>query len=401
MFGRRQLVNFAVFSFMCNFLYLATPNVNASETQTSNSSKCSETPNNSKWKQIPDCRDFTPLKTNIGKDPLPYRENTDNSLIAIEGKEFPSDVNFQVLTPNQCTNPRLLVNPAFIDRGTNYLLFQTQRVGICQIQVTSKSESDGILLEFPVESWPVSVIPSPSIEFKKSPNLEVIQYGEYIQLDVLGFSYPASRYALNKLVPVQLKIVTPAICEIDATLKLKAIGTGAACEITLQTPGFAFGSRIFRSLERKVSIFFSKSSAQIEAEKKADKEKNVAIAKKLKEDEKLCSASDQKRLRNSYQAIRDSNKRYSDLAAKFKKASYLLQNGGKDQTIILSPFEFSDLLKSFPVLANTRSVPLYIYVSILEGAMIGENNNFKRAQKLANSSYQKASAGCKKVVGKP
>ena len=393
-------VRIVLVSLIFNSLLYITPAAQAAESQTSNSLKCSEALNTSPWKQIPECREFTPLKSTVGKDPLPYRENSDNSLIAIEGKKFPFDAKFEVLTPNQCANPRLLVSANFIDRGINYLLFQTLKSGMCQIRMTSISEPAVVLFELPVESWPTSIVFPPSIEFKKLPNLETIQIGETIQLSDLKFSYSGSRYDLGRLVPVELRLETPLVCSVDALLKLKAIAPGA-CEVSLQTPAFAFGSRIYKSIDRRISVFQSKSLEQVQAEVKAKKENQAAIAKKRAEDNKLCSPSNQSKLRSSYRALLDSNKRFSDLYLKHQKMSYLLRNGNKDQEIMLPLSEFPELLGSFPVRANTRNVPLFIYVAILEGAMSGERKINEQAQRIANSAYQKASPGCKKVVGKP
>jgi hypothetical protein len=58
-------------------------------------------------------------------------------------------------------------------------------------------------------------------------------------------------------------------------------------------------------------------------------------------------------------------------------------------------------LAGYPVLGNSRQVPIFVYQAILQGALIGENKNYQSAFAIANLAYSKASAGCKKVIGKP
>jgi hypothetical protein len=114
-----------------------------------------------------------------------------------------------------------------------------------------------------------------------------------------------------------------------------------------------------------------------------------------------CNPSDQSRLRNSYSPVVASNRRLSELRSKLNRVNYLISQVGKNGPIQLPPSEYADLLAGYPVLANSRQVPISIYQAILQGSIIGEGKNYQEALTLATSAYSKASAGCKNVVGKP
>lgn len=180
------------------------------------------------------------------------------------------------------------------------------------------------------------------------------------------------------------------------------------CVIKFAWPEFAFGSRIYKSGYSEFLLFTVKSEAELAQDAENQKyerllsaEKTKQTAEKAKQDAKICKPSDQSRLRNAYAQVNASNNRAAEIRNKLGRVDYLISQVGKNSPIQLSPSEYPDLLAGYPVLSNSRKVPIFVYQAILQGALIGEKKNYQIAFAIANLAYSKASAGCKKVVGKP
>jgi hypothetical protein len=209
------------------------------------------------------------------------------------------------------------------------------------------------------------------------------------------------------MAPLYFSINNESACSVDANLLVLAKSSGE-CAITIGWPDFAFGSRVYSASSSEFVLFTVKSIAELaqdaeklKYERQLSAEKAKQAAEKAKQAAKLCKPSDQSRLRNAYAPVKASNERAEALRSKLDRVNYLISQVGKNGPIQLPPSEYSDLLAGYPVLGNSRQVPIFVYQAILQGALIGENKNYQSAFAIANLAYSKTSAGCKKVIGKP
>jgi hypothetical protein len=255
-------------------------------------------------------------------------------------------------------------------------------------------------VQMPISSWSVSTLRAPTVSGNNLSNRGILQVGNSIQLSNLKFNYSGSTFNVGLIAPLHFTIKNENVCSSDANFLISAKSSGE-CEITFRWPDFAFGSRVFNSGSSNFLLFTVKSASEIAQAAEQAKFERLALAEKAKREAKLCKPTDQSRLRNAYAPVVASNNRASAIRSKLDRVNYLIGQVGKNSPIQLPPSEYADLLAGYPVLANSRQVPIFVYQAILQGAFLGEGKNYQSAFALANLAYSKASAGCKKVVGKP
>ena len=372
--------------------------------------KCTPLPSGKPVIQIPACSAFAPLPSGqsilVANDPLTYREQTPNSVIALQGLIEKEITSVEVLTDNFCHSPKILTGFKWVDKSKVYLSITTGSEGMCRLKVTTNL---GMVYEvqMPVSSWAVSVMRPPTILGNGLSNQGILKVGNSIQLSNLSFNYSGSTFNVGQVTPLYFSIKNENVCSVDENFLVLAKSSGQ-CVITIGWPEFAFGSRVYSSGSSEFALFTVKSNAELaqdaeklKYERQLSAEKAKQAAEKAKQDAKLCKPSDQSRLRNAYAPVTATINITEVLRSKFDRVNYLISQVGKNSSIQLPPSEYSDLLAGYPVLANSRQVPIYVYQAILQGALIGENKNYQSALARANLAYSKASAGCKKVIGKP
>lgn len=160
-----------------------------------------------------------------------------------------------------------------------------------------------------------------------------------------------------------------------------------------------FGKTVYRTAAQSAAA--AKNKKATPTPKPTTTKPTPAKTEKATQDATLCTPSDQSRLRNAYAPVEASRSRTEALRSKLDRVNNLINQLGKNGPIQLPPSEYSDLLAGYPVLGNSRQVPIFVYQAILQGALIGENKNYQSALAIANLAYSKTSAGCKKVIGKP
>jgi hypothetical protein len=375
-----------------------------------NANKCVASKSGEPISQIPTCSGFAPLPSGqsilVANDPLTYQEQTPNSVIALQGLSENEVTSVASLTSEFCNSPSVLSGFNWVDKSKMYLSVTTGSEGMCRLKVTTTL---GAVFEvqMPVSSWSVSTMRPPTISGNNLSNRGILPVGKSIQLSNLSFNYSGSTFKVGQVAPLYFDVKNENTCSVDANFLVLAKSSGE-CVIIIGWPEFAFGSRVYSSSSNEYVLFTVKSSAELaqDAEKiKQDAEKakseRLALAEKAKQNAKLCKPSDQSRLRNSYAPLMASNKRSSELRSKLSRVDYLIGQVGKNGPIQLPPSEYADLLAGYPVLANSRQVPVFVYQAILQGSIIGEKKNYQSAFAIANLAYSKASAGCKKVIGKP
>ena len=360
--------------------------------------------------QIPACSDFAPLPTGqsaiVANDPLTYRENTPNSVIALQGLTEKEVISVETMTTEFCDSPKALSGFNWVDKSKVYLSVTTGSEGMCRLKVTT-TLGTVYEVQMPVSSWSVSVMRPPTISGTNLSNRGILQVGKSIQISKLSFNYSGSSFQVGLVAPLYFNIKNENVCSVDANFLVVAKSSGE-CAIEFGWPEFAFGSRVYNSNTLKFVLFTVKSDTELAQDadilkykKLAAAEKAKQDAEKAKQDAKLCKPSDQSRLKNAYVPVKASNSRADALRDKLGRVDYLIGQVGKNGPIQLPPSEYADLLAGYPVLANSRQVPIFVYQAILQGALIGEKKNYESAFAIANLAYSKASAGCKKVIGKP
>ena len=189
---------------------------------------------------------------------------------------------------------------------------------------------------------------------------------------------------------------TPWVTQAVEVIKETFGGVGP-CAFLKAIPDF--GKTVYRTAAQSAAA--AKNKKATPTPKPTPAKPTPAKTEKAEQGGTLCTSSDQSRLRNAYAPVIASTSRAEALMGKLGRVDYLISQVGKNGPIQLPPSEYSDLLAGYPVLANSRQVPIYVYQAILQGALIGENKNYQSALTRANLAYSKASAGCKKAVGKP
>ena len=368
-----------------------------------NARKCAPQISGLPVNQIPACSDFAPLPTGqsaiVANDPLTYRENTPNSVIALQGLTEKEVISVETMTTEFCDSPKALSGFNWVDKSKVYLSVTTGSEGMCRLKVKT-TLGTVYEVQMPVSSWSVSVMRPPSISGINLTNSGVLPAGKSIQLSKLSFNYSGSSFQVGLVAPLYFSIKNETVCSVDENFRVLAKSAGE-CVIELRWPEFAFGSRIYSSSWGAYVLFTVKSAAEIDQDAENLKYKMQAAAEKARQDAKLCKPSDQSRLKNAYAPMKASNNRSDVLRSKLGRVDYLISQVGKNGSIQLPPSEYADLLAGYPVLANSRQVPIFVYQAILQGALLGEKKNYQSAFALANLAYSKASAGCKKVIGKP
>jgi len=357
--------------------------------------------------QIPSCQTFTKLTkpgatVAIGNDPVPYQENTAGAVFAITGFQSGGTWMTTSKTPTVCTNPKFLELPNPSDPKIAHFSFETKSKGMCKIDVIYElnGASESLVVQTPIESWN---LPVSSYTVKGAISKGVVSVGAVLNSPSPTFYYPGSSYDLKQVAPTYLKIESPSTCRFQTEIEIKSIGVGD-CVLSLNWPAFQFGSRNFRTGNFKFTFFKSevpltaaeKSRQKSEAEARAKVE-----AQARSRDNKLCPSKLQNALKNSYAPLIASNKRAFEIREKLSRVNYLESQVGNKGSIQLPPNEYSSLLSGYPVLANSRQVPFFVYKAILQGSLLGEKKNYQLAFASANLAYSKATAGCKQVVGKP
>ena len=189
---------------------------------------------------------------------------------------------------------------------------------------------------------------------------------------------------------------TPWVTQAVEVIKETFGGVGP-CAFLKAIPDF--GKTIYRTAAQSAAA--AKNKKATPTPKPTTPKPTPAKTEKATTDAVLCNPSDQSRLRNAYAPVEASNNRWWSIKSKLDRVNYLISQLGKNGPIQLPPEEYADLLAGYPVLANSRQVPISLYQAILQGASISEDKNYQSALAIANLAYSKASAGCKKVVGKP
>ena len=354
--------------------------------------------------QIPACSDFASLPKLgvgiiVGNDPLTYQENTPNSVIALQGVNEREISSVETLTEKFCSSPKVLSGFNWVNKSQVYLIVSTGSEGMCRLKVTTTAGTVYVV-QMPVASWSVSALRPPTISGNNLSNHGILPVGKSIQLSNLSFNYSGSTFQVGLVAPLYYTIKDENTCSVDANFLVFAKSSGE-CAIKFGWPEFAFGSRVYSSSSIEYVLFTVKSAAELAQDAEKIKYERQASAEKAKQDTKLCKTSDQSRLRNSYAPVKASNNRANALRSKLDRVNYLISQVGKNGPIQIPPSEYAELLSGYPVLANSRQVPIFVYQAILQGALIGERKYYQIAFTKANLAYSKASVGCKKVVGKP
>jgi hypothetical protein len=358
--------------------------------------------------QIPSCLTFTKLSKpgasiSVGNDPVPYQENTSGAVFAVTGFQPGGKWEATAKTPTVCSNPKFLalLNPTN-PKIANFS-FETKSKGMCKIEVVNvlSGISESLVVQVPVESWNLPT--TSQVRVLSASNQGTVNVGTVLTIPTPKFNYPGSTYDLGQIAPTYLKIESPTTCRLKLENEIESIAKGE-CILSLNWDAFQFGSRSFSSGNFKFTFF--KSEVPLTAAEKASQKLAAAARVKVEqqaraEAEKLCPSKLQNSLKKSYAPVTASNKRSVDLREKLNRVNYLESQIGNQGPIQLPPNEYSSLLSSYPVLANSRQVPIFAYKAILQGALLGEKKIYQLAFASANLAYSKASAGCKQVVGKP
>jgi hypothetical protein len=347
----------------------------------------------------------------MGYDPLPYKENTNNSLITVKGKIDPATFRLTPLTPEVCSNPRIGEGQNFVNTSITYVFFDTKASGMCRIQIVDSINQPQLTIEAPVKNWPVSMLDN-LLKFTGPNNYGKNPVGTVVKASPINFYYPmdqtsTSKLTANEIAPVYITNLNPTVCSQKNGIEFTGISSGV-CKIQVGWDGFGFGSKYFPGKQFTYDLFTSQTAADVAADKAAadaasatQKANSALAAAKAKADAKLCKPADQSKLLSYYAPLQKINSSYSDYNQTIQRINYLISQTGSNQTIQLSSSEFPDLLRAYPVINGVRQVPLYVYQAILQGTLQGISNNYTIALNTASLAYKSASAGCKKVVGPP
>jgi hypothetical protein len=375
-----------------------------------NSNTCLPSQTGSRLFQGPDCNKFEELSTFIepfrstSQRLLPYREETEGQAIfAVGGFQRGGMMTSISITPTVCSNARYLslydpVNPMLA-----YFKFDTKGRGMCRITVNNivGGNAETLNVQLPVENveqihsyiYPyaqLSGLPKTVLKVKVGEERTAPQPYFWLEDSRLRKRFDKS-INVWELAPMQYRIETPNVCFFTTESKIKSRAEGL-CTISIIWDSFHIDSEGFAG--QVVRFDFFKSEKPLTKAEKAKAQNNP-------DEGKLCSSSSQNALKKIYKSLTDSEKRLTEINKKLQNVNLLINQIGKEAEIKLPANEYPDLLKAFPVLASNRQVPLYIYAAVLQGSLIGEGKVHQTASILANQAYSKASAGCKKVVGKP
>ncbi len=360
--------------------------------------------------QVPACKTFAPLTNgsnglSTGDEPLPYQQNTANSSFAVSGGSVGGTWSVTSFTPDVCSNARYIDLSHPVKPNIAYFQFQSGAKGMCRISVShtggTPNQNETTQVDFPVESWNLSVVTPPrTFGAIYQGNINT---GSEVGVPLPRFIYPGTNFDVDQVAPTFLSITTPQTCDWAPDRKLKAVSDGD-CMLTFNWLSFAFGSRNYpagSSSFKAFTVTTPLTSSQL-ANKKAD---SIAKAKADKAATlaaiKLCPLVNQNALRTTYAPLTSLNNQYSTLYGLLSRANYLANSTSSDTSIQIPADAYSIVLQYYPSINGVRQVPLHTYVAVLNGAMMGLSKVRNLALAKANSTYLKASVGCRRVVGPP
>jgi hypothetical protein len=362
-------------------------------------------------KQVIPCEQFSTVGSPSRDKFLPYDWFHERSVVSIEGDLPSGRLSVRSLTLNQCKNPYFLDHTGQTNPSIHYIFFEAGYVdGICSLQVTFEGDNQSgfetLIVKVPIQESNLDDTRDFFVEGFKYYG--VIQSGITLELPKVTYVNKATGEKLNNIAPTYWTNNTPQSCAIigDNSVISKFDG---ACLLTVYWPQFYFGGHYYWADHYDFVIFDTKktySKAEIAAKKKAAEE----LAKKKIQELKLCSESNQNKLRNSYKSFLSAKSEAQEL---YKQYDYLRLNalyggtGGKDE-IIISRDTFKLVARYRPAIESMSRLSggsYYMSKELFSYAVSGalqdsiSNQNFYLAQ--AQKAFKVASKGCQQVVGPP
>lgn len=349
--------------------------------------------------QEPKCSLFPSFESNTADDPLPFKENTPNSVIRLNGGIKGKMKNAESATPNTCVNPRIVEDKNYLEKDKVLLFFDTKNRGMCRIYVGEQGFIDVAYIEIPVRDWsgnkPSNIRVSGN-ELYDHGNLEI---GKSIKLSDVKFRVWNDVYSYDRYAPVELNNTTPLNCEQSNILTFTAKSTGE-CIVEISWPRFSFGGYVFPENKQTYKLFTTKSSTELAAIKKASVEVGKAAQAKRAADAKLCKTDLQNIIRQTYADYKRKYELYNQAQERLDNWTYQARIF-PNETVQVPASKYGDVLSLYPSIDGMREVPISSYVAVLSGELVGARIDLAIAYKKAEQLYSKSSAGCRKVMGAP